>query len=173
MKVAIILYCLNALSFYMPDILFEKQKNQSGSYSLSVEAIDKIHLERIIRERNGKPLLLNLWATWCVPCREEFPDLVKIRESFPDVDVVGISNDYKDEVETKIKPFLRKQKVNFVNYVNGFPNETDLIDYLHDSWNGALPATFIYDTQGNLKVFAQGKKDFDYFRKELLKLTQN
>jgi len=151
----------------MPDSLFEKQKNQSGILSLNVELIDKVKLDKLIKDRNGKVLLLNLWATWCVPCREEFPDLVKIQNAFPGVEVVGISNDYKDEVETRIKPFLKKQDVNFTNYVNGFKVETDLIDFLDDKWNGALPATFIYDTKGTLKLFAQGKKDFNYFRREL------
>ncbi len=173
MKVAIVLCCLNVLSFYMPDSLFEKQRNQSGSKSLVVESTDKVKLEKLIKERNGKVLLLNLWATWCIPCREEFPDLVKIKNSFPDVDIVGISNDYKDEIETKIKPFLKKQNVNFTNYVNGFDNGTDLIDFLNKNWNGALPATFIFDSHGNLKVFAPGKKDFNYFQRELFKLTKN
>jgi len=156
----------------MPDSLFEKMKNQSGILSLNVELIDKVKLDKLIKDRNGKVLLLNLWATWCVPCREEFPDLVKIQNTFPDVEVVGISNDFKDEVETRIKPFLKKQNVTFTNYVNGFKVETELIDYLNEKWNGALPATFIYDTEGKLKVFAQGKKDYEFFRKELNKLTK-
>jgi thiol-disulfide isomerase/thioredoxin len=48
----------------------------------AVEVIDVKKLKEIINNRNGKPLLVNVWATWCVPCREEFPELVKITDKF-------------------------------------------------------------------------------------------
>jgi thiol-disulfide isomerase/thioredoxin len=55
-----------------------------------VEKIDKAKLTKIIKERKGKVLFLNLWATWCVPCREEFPSIVKLAEEFKDVEFIGI-----------------------------------------------------------------------------------
>ena len=45
---------------------------------ISVDKIDKAKLSKLIKERKGKILFLNLWATWCVPCREEFPSIVKL-----------------------------------------------------------------------------------------------
>src|SRR5437764_11377287 len=46
-----------------------------------VTKIDEIALKKILHP-NGKPLLVNFWATWCDPCREEFPDLVKINADY-------------------------------------------------------------------------------------------
>src|SRR4051812_22516591 len=43
----------------------------------AVTQIDDARLKTLLRA-NNKPLLVNFWATWCDPCREEFPDLVKI-----------------------------------------------------------------------------------------------
>lgn len=173
MNPTLYLCCLNVMNFIMPEAVFTKLKTFPGNSSLKVESIDRFHLERLIKERNNKPLLLNLWTTQNLSCQEEFSDLIKIKSAFSGVDVVGLSIDYKTEVETIIKPFLEEQKVNFVNYVNGCKKELELIDLLNEKWNGILPATFIYDTKGMLKSFAEGKKDYEFFRKELLKLNPN
>ncbi len=81
---------------------------------------------------------------------------------------MGISADYPDEIESKIIPFLREQKVNFKNYVNAFDDPNELIDFLNPDWNGALPATFIFDEEGKQKVFLEGKQSYE----ELVKATQ-
>lgn len=75
-----------------------------------VEKIDKNKLAKIIKERKGKVLFLNLWATWCVPCREEFPEIVKLVNEFKDVEFIGISVDFPEEVDSKIIPFFKISK---------------------------------------------------------------
>ena len=114
-------------------------------------------------------MFINTWATWCVPCKEEFPDLVQLADDYRDTDVViiGISVDYPDEVETKIIPFLQKQNVNFPNYVQNFKKPEDLINLLNPDWRGAVPATFIYDKNGNQKVYMLGKHSFDEFKQKI------
>jgi thiol-disulfide isomerase/thioredoxin len=135
-----------------------------------VDRLDKTKLERIITDRNGKVLLLNLWATWCVPCREEIPDLVKLSNEFKiEVEVIGISIDFPDEIKSKIIPFLKKNKVSFKNFVNGFSNDEDLINAIEENWNGALPATVIYNSSGKKIVFLDGKKSYTAFKEELMK----
>jgi len=75
--------------------------------SVEVKEINEDLLNNLIKNRNGKILLINVWAAWCIPCREEFPDLVKLAYNYKDdLDVIAISVDYKDEIETKVKPFL-------------------------------------------------------------------
>ena len=137
-----------------------------------VETIDKAKLAKLIKERKGKILFLNLWATWCVPCREEFPSIVKLANETKDVEFVGISIDYPDEVKSKIIPFLKSNKVNFTNYVNGFSGDEELINALDKKWNGALPATFIFDTRGNKHASLQGKKTYEEFKTEIDKLRK-
>src|ERR687884_723345 len=55
-----------------------------------------------------RPLLINFWATWCDPCREEFPDLVKIDTEFRSkgLDFIAISLDDPPDVKTKVPAFL-------------------------------------------------------------------
>lgn len=136
-----------------------------------IPVIERDELEELISKRKGKPLLLNIWATWCVPCREEFPDLVKLKKLYgEEIDIAAISVDYPDEIEGKIKPFLEEVGYNFPVYVNGFKPEAALIDFLEKEWNGALPATFIYKENGERVAFMQGKKSLLEFEAELKKL---
>lgn len=140
--------------------------------NITVEKIDRAKLSKLIKERKGKPLFLNLWATWCVPCREEFPSIVKLTGEHKDVDFVGISVDFPEEVESKIIPFLKSNKANFVSYVNGFEGDEELINLLDKNWNGALPATFIFDKSGKKISFLEGKKSYEEFKKEILKVKE-
>ncbi len=121
-------------------------------------------LQKLIKERNGKILVLNVWATWCVPCKEEIPDLNKLAEKNKDIEVVGLSIDYDDEIETKIKPFLKKQPVKFRVIVNTEKSDEKLINFLSPGWGGAIPATFIYDTNGKLMAVLEGKKSYEQFQ---------
>jgi thiol-disulfide isomerase/thioredoxin len=137
----------------------------------AVEVIDVKKLKEIINNRNGKPLLVNVWATWCVPCREEFPELVKITDKFGDrVDMIGISVDFPEEKDSKVVPFLKEQKVEFKNYIIKVVEPEDFINLLNEDWNGAVPATFIYDKKGAQKEFLLGKQSYSDFENGVKKI---
>ncbi len=138
----------------------------SAQYNLEVKTIAESELQKLIDNRNGKVLLLNIWATWCPPCRKEIPDLVKLSDNYKStVDVVGISIDYSEDLENKVLPFLEKNNVSYTNYLSGFRKDEDLINILNKNWSGALPASFLYNPSGDLLYFIEGKKDYDYFKK--------
>ena len=147
----------------------------STTYSQNdITVIDGEDIEKFISQRSGKVLLINIWATWCVPCREEFPDLIKLNEKFKsEIDVIGISVDYTDEIESKIKPFSKKMNVNFPLYVNGISDVEAFINIFDTEWNGAIPATFIYDSNGDIVNKIYGKKDFDYFENVIIHILNN
>jgi thiol-disulfide isomerase/thioredoxin len=145
------------------------QVQTRGEIQYEVKSLDESGLKQLIARRNGKFLSLNLWATWCVPCREEFPNLVKLAGEYnnSDVEFVGLSVDYPDEIESKIIPFLKNNPVNFEIYVQDFEDEGNIIQFLNKSWNGAIPATFIFDTNGIQKAFLPGLRSYDDFKQEL------
>jgi len=146
-----------------------QEKSAETDAALSVQTIDEAGLTQLIEKRNGKILFINVWATWCVPCREEFPDLVRLAEDYRGraVDFVGISADYPDETESKILPFLKSQKANFPNFVQDFARAENLINMLDSSWSGGLPATFVYNSSGRRQVSHLGKGTFEEFKQML------
>lgn len=153
MKFLVITYLL-VLQLFLP----------INNSDIIVNKIDSVSLDNLIKERNGKILLINIWATWCIPCREEFPDLVKLNSAYKNkIDVVAVSVDYEDEIESKIMPFLKKNNVNFPVYVSGFNNDDSLINYFKSEWSGAIPATFIFDMDGKEIKMLEGKHSFESF----------
>ena len=81
--------------------------------------------------------------------------------------LIGLSVDYPDETESRIKPFLIEQSVNFSNYVQNFRKQDDLINLLNRNWKGAVPATFIYDKAGKQQAFLLGKHSFTEFKEKI------
>ena len=131
---------------------------------LVIENINESGLRDLIDNRNGKVLLLNIWATWCTPCRKEIPDLIRLSNNYKNsIDVVGISIDYPEDLKQKILPFLKKNNVTYTNYISAFRKDEDLINFLNKIWGGALPASFIYNPEGKLLYFIEGKKDYEFF----------
>lgn len=148
-------------------LLFSCQ--QKEQYRQNVELIDSTVFQKILTANKGNVLLVNIWATWCMPCVEEMSDLVKLANYYKakKVKIISISIDYTDEIKSKIIPFIEKQKLNFPVYVNNWENDEKLINYFNIEWSGAIPATFIYDRSGKQKVFLLGKQSFNDFKQSV------
>ncbi len=137
-----------------------------------VRTITLPELQRLIQDRNGKHLVLNMWATWCVPCKEEFPDLSSLAENAGDtVDVVGVSLDDPEEIESHVMPFLRQNPASFSIYVADVANPDDFINSLNQNWSGALPATFFYDPDGQQTAMLIGKRTLADFENALTRTS--
>jgi thiol-disulfide isomerase/thioredoxin len=162
MKIFNLLILLTGLVFWTEPVYPSFELPVSKSIEIEIITVDD--LENLIKNRTGKPLLINIWATWCAPCREEFPDLVKIAHEYGDkIDVVGISVDFPEEIDSKIIPFLKKQNVLFTNYVIKVIEPEDFINLLNKEWSGAIPATFIYNEKGNQIKYLIGRQRYKEF----------
>ncbi len=141
-------------------------RSQTHQTLRSVEPINEDGLRRLIHERAGRILLLNIWATWCKPCVEEFPGLIRLQQTYQDslVDIIAISVDYPDEVASKILPFLDSLGVSFTVFVADIPKPEDFIKTLDPAWSGAVPATFVFDRHGQRRAFLLGEKNYEVFK---------
>lgn len=90
----------------------------------------------------GKPLLLNLWATWCGPCVVEMPTLDKLAAAKPDLQVVAVSQDTEGQ-EDKVAAFFRDRKLERLDAYQD-PNLA-LMEKLEAA---VLPTTILYDSSG-------------------------
>lgn len=126
----------------------------------------------INRLRTEKPLLVNFWATWCGPCKEEFPYLMDLKKQYGDkFTLVFVSGDFEEAREEAIE-FLESQGVDFVTYFKT-GSDDEFIRAMSPKWNGALPFTMYIDQSGKEIDAWEGKADFETFRKALLKLIKN
>jgi peroxiredoxin len=99
-----------------PALIAVDEKMYGGAVVL--ETIDTTNVAALVRNNTKKLRLINVWATWCVPCVQEFPNLVSISHRFAnrDFEVITISvDDPKDEA--KVKAFLDKQHATVPNRV--------------------------------------------------------
>lgn len=148
----------------------QQQTSQTDQTAqIQIGLIDGAGFKALLSENKGRVLLINVWATWCVPCREEFPDLVRLADHYrgQPVNLVGISADFPDELASKVRPFLQKMQANFPNYIQNFKKDDQLIALLNDDWRGDLPATFIYDGKGRQLAFLSGKQTFESFQQAI------
>jgi thiol-disulfide isomerase/thioredoxin len=145
----------------------------SSLYSQEIKAVKTVDdLKDIQTSAKGKVVLYNFWATWCHPCVQEFPDLVKLYNNYKDKNfvIVFVSMDMPEDMKEKVKPFLNKNGVDFVTYYNDFKNPDEIIDFYDKKWEGAIPSTYIYDKDGKLSSKFLGNRDYDFFEKEIQKL---
>lgn len=125
--------------------------------AVKVTQIDDAKLKEVIKP-NGKPLLVNFWATWCDPCREEFPDLVKLENDYRGkIDVITISLDDITDINTAVPKFLSEMKAEMPTFLLVSKDEGAIISTISKDWSGGLPFTVLYDEKGEIIYFKQGK----------------
>lgn len=115
--------------------------------------------------------MVHLWATWCGPCVDEFPELVEMRErlSLAGVRVLLVSVDSVDNVE-EVDGFLKRNQSPWSSLISAGMGE-DLMDIFSPDWSGAIPATFFFGRDGHLLKWWSGAKSADEYEAALAELA--
>ncbi len=124
-----------------------------------ITQVDEITVKELfaVPQENAKPLLVNFWATWCVPCREEFPDLVKIDEEYRGkIDFITITLDDPAEITRDVPEFLTEMKAKMPTYLLYTSKESEVIGAISKNWNGGLPFTVLYNEKREIVFSEQG-----------------
>jgi thiol-disulfide isomerase/thioredoxin len=157
---------------------FQKQGAKTkASRSPVVRELNLEGLKKLL-QRGGKqsrPLLVNFWATWCEPCRDEFPDLIQINKDYKarGLEFVTVSLDDAGEINTGVPQFLREMRSTMPAYLLNVPDPEPAIKWVDEAWGGGLPATYLYDAQGKTIFKHTGRIDASELRSAIETVTSD
>jgi thiol-disulfide isomerase/thioredoxin len=126
----------------------ERPKTEPGASQalLAAELPDLQGQKQRMDQWRGKVIIVNFWATWCAPCREEIPELIRAQEQLGPrgVQVVGIAIDQVD----KVKPYAAEMRITYPVLVG----ELEVMDLARAAGNalGGLPYTVVLDRNGEI-----------------------
>jgi thiol-disulfide isomerase/thioredoxin len=139
---------------------------------IGVQLIDERDLAKALAQRNGKVVLVDFWATWCMPCMELFPHTVQLHRSLANkgFEVISVSLDDPDN-EPEVLRFLVSKGAEFGNFVSRYGTSTKSMEAFKIP-GGSLPHLRLYDRQGAVhRTFDAGSfqpADIDRAVQELL-----
>lgn len=141
----------------------DKRKNAEASFEqwakevVTLKKIDDEGVKSLIKNDSDKLRLVNVWATWCGPCRVEFPDLVTINRMYRnrDFEMVTVSADSPD-AEEQVLSFLKKHQASSTNYLFDSEDKDKLAEALGGHWQGAIPFTMIIAPGGKILYQEEG-----------------
>lgn len=107
-----------------------------------------------LEDKKGKVILVNLWATWCGPCRAEMPHLVELQEKYKDqgFEIIGLDTD--PESKEQIQDFAKEMKL---NYTLGWADETLANEMVKITRLNGIPQSILINREGQLTgIFTGG-----------------
>ena len=114
--------------------------------------------------------MVHIWATWCDPCRDEFPELMHVIREFPQLEVLLVSGDDPAELDA-VNSFLIDHESPVGSLVSTELNR-EFIETFSPEWAGSLPATFFY-RDGTLVEEWEGKRTFEEYKEAIEMLLKN
>lgn len=110
-----------------------------------------------LRELRGKPVVLNFWATWCIPCNDEMPMLVEMEKAYAARGVVFIGASLDDaKTKAKIPAFVAEHKIGFPVWYGASSDDLDKLKL-----GVAVPDTVFVDAEGHIvaRILGQARAD--------------
>jgi thiol-disulfide isomerase/thioredoxin len=111
--------------------------------------VDAARLKTELEANRGHPVFVNFWASWCEPCMEEFPQLVRAANTWRarGVRFVSVSADEANDL-TPVRRTMERFGAQFDSVLVASGDVDALIQQVDPQWTGALPASFLYDASG-------------------------
>ena len=144
--------------------------NVFSDRGVEIPVYDFENFEYLLNINDGKTRIINFWATWCKPCVAELPYFELINSRYPnkEVEVILVSLDLPNQVESKLIPFVRKQRIQSKIVLLDDPDANSWIPKVNENWSGSIPATIIY--KGNSSKFYERSFTYDELERELKKM---
>lgn len=141
-------------------------KTRSTVIAADPPLIDLAGFNQILGKFHGKPVLVTFWATWCEPCRDEYPMLVQLAKQYAPQGLVVFGVSLDDDADMNlVRHFLAQNRPGFPNYRQ--KPGIDVDEFYHGvnpDWQGSMPETVFYGRDGHLLghfVGEQKREDFE------------
>jgi thiol-disulfide isomerase/thioredoxin len=163
-----------ALSFFVfPRQTFAQNAGSAGPAAkpaVSLPLIDLAGYQRIVARHKGQPMLVTFWATWCEPCREEYPMIVKLATKYEPKGLTVIGVDMDDNADMNlVRHFLEQSQPDFLNYRQKPGIDVDAFyQGANPDWRGTMPETIFYGRDGQIAVSFTGEKTQGDFERAIL-----
>ena len=139
-----------------------------GVFCQKIKKIKIMDLEKTINESKG-PLIVNFWATYCVPCLREIPSFQQMARQFKDkgVKLLLVSIDMKEAYPSKIIAIAKKLKLNPPVYWLDETNADYFCPKVDSSWYGALPSSLLINNTTGYRKFFEDELSKEKLEKEI------
>ena len=140
--------------------LVAKSDSEWATHPVKLDMIDDAGIKDIIKNNTDKLRLINVWATWCGPCVNEYPSFVTINRMYRkrDFEFISISAD-NPEKKDKVLKALKDMLAANTNYLFSMDDKYKLIEAIDPNWTGALPYTILIEPGGKIVYARQGTID--------------
>lgn len=102
-----------------------------------------------LSDYSGKVVIVNLWATWCGPCRVEIPELIKLSDEYKSrgVELIGLTNEDPEEDAALVKDFVKKQNI---TYRIAWGNQSFELGLMQGDVRNVIPQSFVITGDGRV-----------------------
>jgi thiol-disulfide isomerase/thioredoxin len=141
-----------------------EEPRESSSSEVTVRSVTPEQFQEVIAAQKGKVVLVDFWATYCLPCRAKFPKTLALSKKYADqgLAVVSMSMDSPEpKYQTEVIKFLKQQNSQITNLENGL-DDTDAAFAALGIDGGALPHYKIFDRHGVLRKKFGGDPDHPF-----------
>ncbi len=156
------IFVVNTLEITAESLAAREAKAAIGQ-NVELKLNDLFGIEQNLNQYKGRIVVLNFWATFCIPCREEMPDLAKIQNEYAalGLQVIGASTDEASS-RPKVLKFIKETKVNFPIWMGA-----TAADMTRFGLGEALPGTVIIDKSGKIVQVISGIVNVEDMRKQI------
>lgn len=119
-----------------------------------------------LSDHEGKVVVLNFWATWCPPCRDEIPDFIELQKNFGKENVLFVGVSVDQDGWEKVRPYAKKMNINYPIMV-----DDGTVSQMYGPIR-RIPTTFIINKKGKIEYIAPGRLPKDKLEPVLHKLIQ-
>ena len=133
---------------------------QSSAKAANLPLIDLDGYKKVLATYKGKPLVVTFWATWCEPCRYEFPTLVELAKEYQPkgLAIYGVNLDSNADLHV-MRDFLAKNKPGFPSYRQKPGIDVDAFYVgVNPQWTGTMPETIFYSRDGKIAAHFEGQQ---------------